>query len=222
MQVAMALQLNAVAVRYRRRWSCLRGRQRQLLSGVKAVQQVGSTGQAPEPAGTRRPHGRWRPAGGPGRALHPGGEPSAEWPKVTQLGTLQMSIAGHDVTGAPAWSQHGNQFFNLALDMPCWLPADSGGCPSATWSLRLRPVCGHHRHHPRGRSGSALQRCVHPRRWSISVAAVQILQNRVRPANIVHILLGDNALGGPAWLRCTRRCPGYPAQSSAHQSGWMS
>ena len=192
-------QLNAeVAVRYPIDGVPAGGGKAQLLGRIKAVQWVGGA----------------RQCAGPQRALgvHAGGgilqaaQVAQQHPGVGHqlvaesngLGTLQMSIAGHDVTG-PFFglvTQHGNQFFNLALDMPAGFPqiqADVQCHLVVAAAAGVQPLtCITH-----AGSQGLLYKGVYILGVGVNFqcTAVQILQNRVQPlVNIVHILLGDNPL----------------------------
>ena len=68
---------------------------------------------------------------------------------------------------------------------------------SATWSLRLRPVCRCHASIAHAGGQSLLHKGVHILGIGVDLqrAAVQIVQNGLQAlVNIVHILLGDDAL----------------------------
>ena len=114
------------------------------------------------------------------------------------LGTLQMGVAGHDVPGAlfGLVAQHGDQFFDLALDMPAGFPqiqADVQRHLVVAAAAGVQPLTG-----IAHAGGEGL---LHKGVYILGVGvnfqctAVQILQDRVQPlVNIVHILLGDNPL----------------------------
>ena len=192
-------QLNAeVAVRYTVDGVPAGGGKAQLLGRIKAVQRVGSTGQC---AGPQRALGVHTGGGVLQAAQVAQQHPGVGHQLVAEsngLGTLQMSIAGHDVTG-PFFglvTQHGNQFFNLALDMLAGFPqiqADVQCHLVVAAAAGVQPLTGI----THAGSQGLLYKGVYILGVGVNFqcAAVQILQNRVQPlVNIVHILLGDNPL----------------------------
>ena len=115
-----------------------------------------------------------------------------------RLGTLQVSVAGHNIARAllGLLAQHGNQLSNLALDM---LARRAQVQPDVQRHLVIAAAAGVQPLAGIAHAGS--QRLFHKGVHILGVGvnfqrtAVQIVQNRVQAfVNIVHILLGNNAL----------------------------
>ena len=176
-------QLNAeVAVRHTIDGVPAGGGKAQLLGRIKAVQRVGSTGQS---TGAQRALGVHTGGGILQAAQVAQQHPGVGHQLVAEsngLGTLQMSIAGHDVTG-PFFglvTQHGNQFFNLALDMLAGFPqiqADVQCHLVVAAAAGVQPLTGI----THAGSQGLLYKGVYILGVGVNFqcAAVQILQNRV-------------------------------------------
>ena len=119
-------------------------------------------------------------------------------PEGDRLGALQMGVARHDIARALLGliAQHGDQFFYLALNM---FACGAQVKPDVERDLIVAAAAGVQ---PlTGIANAGGQRLLHKGVYILGIgvdlqrAAVQIVQNRVQTfVNIVHILLGDDAL----------------------------